>query len=72
MRQSIGALQVPIQNEAGELITQISVTVSGGVAQLRPREDGAGLYRRADAALYKAKQSGRNQVCVEQPTRPPG
>ncbi len=72
MRQSIGALQVPIYNEAGELITQITVTVSGGVAQLRPREDGAGLYRRADVALYKAKQAGRNQVCVDQPTRPPG
>ena len=72
MRQSIGALSVPILDEAGQPVTAITVTVSGGVAQLRAREDGHGLYRRADMALYKAKQSGRNQVVVEQPTRPPG
>ena len=41
-----------------------SVTASFGVAQLQPDEDAAALVGRADAALYRAKRSGRNQVCV--------
>jgi diguanylate cyclase (GGDEF)-like protein len=39
-----------------------SVTVSIGVAELRPGEDGDSLLRRADRALYSAKRAGRNQV----------
>jgi diguanylate cyclase (GGDEF)-like protein len=45
-----------------------AVTVSVGVAELAPREQGASLLRRADQALYRAKKMGRNQViadCVE-------
>lgn len=38
------------------------VTSSFGVAGLRPRESGSTLLARADAALYVAKQSGRNRV----------
>ena len=47
---------------------EISITVSIGVAisQLN-EEDGTRLTMRADNALYAAKQSGRNRVCVEQP-----
>jgi diguanylate cyclase len=41
------------------------VTVSLGLAMLRPHEDGAGLIERADAALYRAKQEGRNRCCVD-------
>lgn len=40
----------------------IQVTVSVGVARLRSGEDLAGLYARADSALYQAKQNGRNRV----------
>jgi diguanylate cyclase (GGDEF)-like protein len=39
------------------------VTVSGGVARLRPGESLAELMRRADQASYHAKASGRDQVC---------
>ena len=46
----------------------ISITVSVGVAISQPgEEDGTRLTVRADNALYTAKQSGRNRVCVEQP-----
>jgi two-component system cell cycle response regulator len=38
------------------------VTASFGVAQLGPDEDAAGLLARVDAALYQAKQGGRNRV----------
>jgi diguanylate cyclase (GGDEF)-like protein len=39
-------------------------TVSIGIAELRQGESFPGLLRRADAALYKAKQSGRNLVVI--------
>ena len=38
------------------------VTASFGVAELTPGEPGSALLRRADAALYQAKHSGRNRV----------
>jgi diguanylate cyclase (GGDEF)-like protein len=43
------------------------VTVSVGGAQVRPGTDdvSATLLERADGALYRAKQLGRNQVCFE-------
>jgi diguanylate cyclase (GGDEF)-like protein len=47
----------------------LAVTASIGLAMLRPgRDDLAGLLRRADHAMYRAKRAGRNQVCdAEQP-----
>lgn len=46
--------------------TSVSLTVSIGVASFNALEhgDGDGLYRDADAAVYRAKHSGRNQVCA--------
>jgi diguanylate cyclase (GGDEF)-like protein len=38
------------------------LTVSIGVAALRPDETGADLLARADTALYEAKDRGRNCV----------
>jgi len=44
------------------------VTLSAGIADARDRERYETIVRRADRALYRAKDAGRNQVCVE-PTR---
>ena len=40
------------------------VTASFGVAELAAGEAGRDLLRRADAALYRAKQAGRNRVAA--------
>jgi len=41
-----------------------SVTVSGGVAQLRRGETLSELLRRADQASYQAKRDGRDRICM--------
>jgi two-component system cell cycle response regulator len=41
----------------------IHITVSIGVAGLTTDMDGATLVKAADAALYRAKNSGKNRVC---------
>jgi diguanylate cyclase (GGDEF)-like protein len=45
------------------------ITVSIGVAAFDPQhhQDGDGLYRAADTAVYRAKNSGRNRVCGHEP-----
>ncbi len=44
-----------------------AVTCSFGVAQFRPEDDGKTLLERADQALYRAKENGRNRVEKESP-----
>jgi diguanylate cyclase (GGDEF)-like protein len=44
---------------------QVNVTLSLGIAQARDSDDVDALIGRADAALYTAKQAGRNCVRIE-------
>ena len=41
---------------------ELAVTASFGVATLKNRDDAKRLFNKADAALYQAKDAGRNQV----------
>jgi diguanylate cyclase (GGDEF)-like protein len=50
---------------------QLKVTVSIGIADARYNEDTALTFKRADEALYLAKQSGRNRCIVADPAAPP-
>ncbi len=50
--------------EHTQLIRETKITVSLGMATRRPHEDVHAWMRRADEALYVAKQQGRNRCCV--------
>ena len=41
---------------------KVSVTISIGVADRQGRETAEEVLKRADEALYRAKEAGRNQV----------
>ena len=43
--------------------TPLSITISGGVTELRPGDSATVAFDRADKALYEAKRAGRNR-CV--------
>ena len=45
---------------------EIKVTVSLGISTLNPQDTLETLISRADAALYHAKRSGKNQVCTKE------
>jgi len=48
----------------------VAVTVSIGIAQARADESPDSLIERADAALYRAKQGGRNRVVMDEELGP--
>jgi diguanylate cyclase len=61
IRQKIQAIRIK-QKKSGEVIS--SITASFGVSQLKVDESSEQFVERTDKALYKAKDSGRNQVQI--------
>lgn len=63
-------LRAAVENEKIDIRTkdrqtkQINVTISVGLAELDIRDMAEDLYMKADSALYKAKEEGRNRVVV--------
>ncbi|MCZ7607293.1 MAG: GGDEF domain-containing protein [Planctomycetota bacterium] len=56
--------------ESENMLPGRKVTASFGVAELIAGEDDSGFFSRADAALYDAKDLGRNQVVIRKKRRP--
>lgn len=59
LRKAVETTPIPIDKK------NINVTISMGLAEFSPQETGEDLFKRADSALYEAKESGRNRVCVD-------
>jgi two-component system, cell cycle response regulator len=57
LRAMVATNPFPIESQ------RLTVTVSIGVAALKPNMQNSDLYRAADEMLYRAKGEGRNQVC---------
>ncbi|MDT8310138.1 MAG: diguanylate cyclase [Methylophaga sp.] len=49
---------------------QFNITLSLGIAIMQPGDDVDQLLRKADLALYEAKQTGRNKVCIWSSSKP--
>ena len=54
----------PVQSIKTERRLTVSVTVSGGVAELADGETSDQLITRVDDRLYEAKKKGRNQIVL--------
>ena len=54
MREAIEKIEIEVEGKT------LSVTVSQGLAEVTPADDIASIVRRADEALYAAKDAGRN------------
>lgn len=65
VRTEIAALRFPGVNP------ELKVTVSIGIADLRFSEDTALTFKRADEALYRAKEGGRNRCVFATPALVP-
>jgi diguanylate cyclase (GGDEF)-like protein len=59
LREAVGAEEAYVEG------TILRITVSFGLAELQPDENFESLYARADAALYAAKEAGRNRVVID-------
>lgn len=60
-RTTLAAMSIAVPT--GE---EVTVTISGGVAELERSDTVDALVARADDALYKAKESGRNRLMIWQ------
>ena len=45
---------------------RLLITFSAGVAQLQPGELQESIFKRADEALYRAKEGGKNQILTSE------
>jgi diguanylate cyclase (GGDEF)-like protein/PAS domain S-box-containing protein len=64
LRERVGRAEVPAGRER-----VARFTVSGGVAELAPGERLDGLLARADEALYRAKEDGRDRTVTSLPPK---
>jgi diguanylate cyclase len=66
LREAVAAKEI-MNRATGTKLGRITMSV--GAAQLGPNEKTAELIERADAALYKSKQDGRNRVTAAEAPR---
>ena len=62
LRGQVSGIQFKLYKER-DLTVQVGLTM--GVSEGRKSDTAADLFQRADEAMYRAKEKGRNQVCTE-------
>jgi diguanylate cyclase (GGDEF)-like protein len=62
--ESAGKLAEKLRKEVQDSKEIVPITISFGVVQYIQGETKEQLYKRLDAALYKAKEEGRNRVVI--------
>lgn len=60
-RVRLAVAGTPVANDEGTELP--AVTISLGLVEMRPNDTAEKLIAAADAAMYRAKQAGRNRVC---------
>ena len=66
VRQSIEDTVIDISEFNNKSVKEISVTVSLGLCKYKKGDTPNDMHQRADAALYMAKDKGRNQVVLDE------
>lgn len=64
LRQAIENTNIDIPNEKGDGTFTLKKTISLGIHEYHQEDTPQELYEKADKALYEAKTTGRNKVCV--------
>lgn len=64
IRQTVASLSIPV---APRINVQATISIGGAYAPEWVRSTADLWIERADQQLYRAKSSGRNQVCLDQP-----
>lgn len=64
IRQTVASLSIPV---AAQTNVQVTISTGGAYAPEWVRSTADLWIERADQQLYRAKTSGRNQVCLDQP-----
>ncbi|MBR5305109.1 MAG: GGDEF domain-containing protein [Candidatus Gastranaerophilales bacterium] len=64
LRASVEKKKINIEEYKIKDIKEISVTISIGVSEFKNEKDYEMLYKKADSALYEAKETGRNKIII--------
>jgi diguanylate cyclase (GGDEF)-like protein len=68
LRLAVQESPAVIAAQGGRPATEVAFTISVGVAALDPRQPRTEqVLKHADVAMYEAKSTGRNKVCVSPP-----
>ncbi|MCW2929793.1 MAG: putative diguanylate cyclase [Actinomycetia bacterium] len=69
LRAHIGDLVVPIDDRPEAPVVQVTISIGVSAMERGTNRELADLLTAADSALYRAKQAGRNRVCMSAPVQ---